>query len=196
MRTKLRIIALIMVLAVLLVPLTTYASGHGPWGHVPSGPCPDDPKLSKDCVKPAPPFYVVINRSTELLKERPGTGCQPFILDHPKIDNCVDEADSIDLEAEVCKPMLDKWVANKDGSNPYLYEMCCDCAQPNGTWLFRLREWQPDGDCPIIQGWTRGLPPGTGIDLPTPLVVGGLAFLGVGLVSVGLVVRRRSMRLV
>jgi hypothetical protein len=191
MRSKLRIFALIMVLAMLLVPLTTYASGHG---H--SGPCPDDPYLSKKCDKPAPPFYVVINRSTNLLHKRPGTGCQPFILKHPEIRNCILDGDNIDLEAEVCKPMSYKWVANADGSNPFLYEMCCDCATKDGYWLFRLREWKQNGECPVIQDWTRGLPPGTGIDLPAPVVVGGLAFMGVSLVSVGLVVRRRSMRLV
>jgi hypothetical protein len=191
MRTKLRIFALIMVLAMLLIPLTAYASGHGHWG-----PCPDDPKLSKTCDKPPPPFYVVTNRSTTLLHKRPGSGCQPFILDHPEVRNCLLDGDKVDVEAEVCKPMSYKWVANEDGSNPILYEMCCDCATKDGYWLFRLREWKANGECPIVQDWTRGLPPGTGIDLPAPVVVGGLAFLGVGLVSAGLVVRRRSVQLV
>lgn len=185
MRFTWRITALVVLFVVLLVPLTAYASG---------GKCPDDPELSKDCDPEAPPFYVVINRSVELLDERPGTGCQPWILNHPEITDCM--ISEIDLEDEVCTPMLPKRVAI-NGSDPILYEMCCDCGTEEGTWMFRVREWHDDGTCPLVEGneeWIEGLPPGTGIDLPAPVIIGGLAVLGAALVATGLVVRRRSLK--
>jgi hypothetical protein len=190
MRGTLRIFALILVLLALLIPMATFASG---------GPCPDDPELSKDCDAEPPPFYVVVNRAEEHLDDRPGTGCQPFILDHPDCDDCLTDAAcaAIDVEAEVCGPMLHKRV-EEGGVDPILYEMCCDCGtDPAGSWLFRVRIWESDGDCPIDPlnpDWIEGLPPGTGIELPAPLVVGGLAILGVGLVASGVLVRRRSAR--
>lgn len=185
MRFIWRITALILLLVVLVVPLTAYAC---------DGKCPDDPELSKDCDPKAPPYYVVINRSVELLYERPGTGCQPWILKHPGITDCMAEGGSIDLEAEVCTPMLSERVPS-NGFDPILYEMCCDCGTPQGTWMFQVREWHDDGTCPVTQQWTEGLPPGTGIDLPAPVIVGGLAVLGVALVATGMVVRRRSLKL-
>jgi hypothetical protein len=187
MRFTWRIAALTLLLFALVVPLTAYAS---------DGKCPDDLELSKDCDPEAPPFYVVINRSVELLDERPGTGCQPWILNHPEITDCMAEGDTVDIEAEVCGPMLAERVT-VDGFDPVIYEMCCDCGTAEGTWMFRVREWQDDGTCPLstdVEGWVEGLPPGTGIDLPTPLIVGGLAVLGAALVATGLVVRRRSLK--
>lgn len=188
MRFTLRGTALILLLVILVVPLTAYASG---------GKCPDDPELSKDCDPQAPPYYVVINRSVELLDERPGTGCQPWILDHPEITDCIAEGSTIDLYEEVCLPMLSERVPS-DGMDPILYEMCCDCGTEEGTFMFRVREWHDDGTCPFVEGneqWIEGLPPGTGIDLPAPLIVGGLALLGVALVATGVVLRRRSLKL-
>lgn len=186
MRFTWRITALILLLVVMVVPLTAYAS---------DGKCPDDPELSKDCDPEAPPFYVVINRSVELLTERPGTGCQPWILNHPEIEDCAADGDTIDIEAEVCTPMLSERVTS-DGFDPIIYEMCCDCGTAEGTWMFRVREWRDDGTCPLgtDQGWVEGLPPGTGIELPAPVIIGGLAVLGVALVAMGMVVRRRSLK--
>jgi hypothetical protein len=43
--------------------------------------------------------------------------------------------------------------------------------------------------------WEEGLPPDTGIDLPAPIIVGGLALLGAALLAVGTVMRRRAPRL-
>lgn len=192
MRSTLRIAALIVVLLALIVPLTSYASG---------GQCPDDPVASANCNKTAPPYYVVINRSEQHLTDRPGTGCQPWILKHPECCNCSsNECCSINIEAEVCGPMLAKRVPNADGSNPLIYEMCCDCAGPDGTWKFRIREWRADGTCPVTQPqgdcqWIDRLPPGTGIDLPPWLIVGGLALLGAVLLGAGVLVRRRTVRL-
>lgn len=185
MRFTWRLTALILLIALMVVPLTASASG---------GKCPDDPELSKDCDAKAPPYYVVINRSVQLLDERPGTGCQPWILDHPEITDCMAQAGTIDIEAEVCMPMLSERVTI-NGFDPILYEMCCDCGTPEGVWLFQVREWRDDGTCPITQQWGPGLPPGTGIDLPAPVIIGGLAVLGVALVATGMVVRRRSPKL-
>jgi hypothetical protein len=190
MRFTWRITALILLVVVLVVPLAAYASSDGK--------CPDDPELSEDCDAQAPPFYVVINRSVELLDERPGTGCQPWILNHPEIEDCMSGAPTIDIEAEVCTPMLSERVTS-DGFDPVLYEMCCDCGTAEGTWMFRVREWHADGTCPLTapldnEGWVDGLPPGTGIELPAPVIVGGLAVLGIALVATGVVVRRRSLK--
>jgi hypothetical protein len=187
MRSTLRIAALILVLVALLLPLATYASG---------GPCADDPVASANCVADAPPYYVVINRSAEYLyPDRPGSGCQPIILKHPDCLDCYSaECTAIDVEAEACALLP----APAAGDTQIVYEMCCACAtNPDGEWLFRIRELQPDGTCPVTQpreGWLEGLPPGTGIDLPVPVIVGALVVLGAGLLAAGVLVRRRTLR--
>jgi hypothetical protein len=186
MRPTLRIAALLLVLLALLVPLVTYAS---------DGPCPDDPVLSKDCVSTAPPFYVVTNRSFEDL-DRPGTGCQPIILNNPDLECC--EESPPELEDVVCPMLADEVMWVDPDQTEIVYEMCCDCStDPDGEWRFRIRLLSEDGTCPIDpdnEGCYDGLPPGTGIDLPAPVIVGGLAVVGLGLLTTGALVRRRSAR--
>jgi hypothetical protein len=191
MRSTLRVLALILVLLALVVPLTTFASG---------GPCPDDPVASKNCDTEAPPFYVVINRSFEDLT-RPGTGCQPIILNNPDCTECCGQSDacaaaSNQLVTDVCPMLADKVQWTADGQTEIVYEMCCNCA--TDTWRYRVRLLHQDGTCPIDpqnESCYEGLPPGTGVDLPVPLIVGGLALVGAGLLSVGIVLRRRTVRL-
>jgi hypothetical protein len=191
MRSALRIAALILVLLVLLVPVAAFAQDV---------PCPDDPVLSADCNQEAPPYYVVINRDVELLyPDRPGTGCQPIILNHPECADC-GAAECADAEAEVEDVVCPSLPAPPAGEVHVVYEMCCACAvNPDGDWVFRIRLLDDTGACPIDPDnpdWIEGLPPGTGIDLPAPVIVGGLAVLGVGLLAVGVVVRRRTVRVV
>jgi hypothetical protein len=71
--------------------------------------------------------------------------------------------------------------------------MCCNCpaADPDGVWLYREYELDGLGGCKMVEDWSEGLPPGTGIDLPAPLIVGGLAALGAICLGAGLVIRRR-----
>ena len=192
MRSTLRIAALLLVLTALLMPMTGLAS---------QGKCPDDPNVP--CVSETPPFYVVINRSFEDLN-RTGSGCQPIILNHPNCVDCCGEsrecADAnFDVESRVC-PMLARrvnWVS--EGQTEILYQMCCNCTDDGtGAWRFRIRELRSDGSCRISEqnpGCYEDLPPGTGIDLPAPLIIGGLATMGVALLATGMVVRRRSSRL-
>jgi hypothetical protein len=194
MRSTLRVLALILVLLALLAPFTALAS---------NGPCPDDPVASQNCDTEAPPFYVVINRSFEDLT-RPGTGCQPIILNNPDCTDCCGDdaacaAASNQVVTDVCPLLVDRVEWTNLDQTEIVYEMCCDCAaDPAGTWNYRIRLLHQDGTCPIDpanQGCYEGLPPGTGIDLPAPVIIGGLAVIGAGLVGVGLVLRRRSMRL-
>ena len=77
-----------------------------------------------------------------------------------------------------------------------VYQMCCASpAQCEGKWQYYIRELQPNGTCPIDSPPNDRcfdcLPPGTGIDLPAPVIVGGLASLGIGLLAAGLILRRR-----
>jgi hypothetical protein len=182
MRPILRITALILVLLALLVPLVTYARQVCPGG------CPDDPVGSANCNNTAPPWYVVINREVAAL-DRPGTGCQPIILSHPECTTCTGaDCSTIDIQAEVCQNLP---AANGD----ILYALCCNCASdPAGSFMFRVYTLDGAGGCQLTQDWTTGLPPGTGIDLPAPVIIGGLAVLGLALVGVGMVVRRRTLR--
>jgi hypothetical protein len=192
MRSTLRISALVLLLFLLLVPLAVQASG----------PCPDDPEAFKDCNPEAPPFYVVINRSFQDL-DRAGTGCQPIILENPDCEDCCGEDEDCmlaeaDLEQNVC-PMLAEEVDWMDqGQTEVVYQMCCDCSESDeGAWTYRLRLLQEDGTCPIDPdnpGCYEGLPPGTGIDLPAPVIVAGLALIGAVLVAGGLVMHRRSLQ--
>ncbi len=192
MRSILRMMGLVFVLLALVIPLTSYAS---------DGPCPDDPAASQNCDPKVPPFYVVINRTEQHLTDRTGSGCQPWILKHPECTICTQDqvgqqCGGISVETEICGPMLSKRVAD-NGKDPILYEMCCDCTNPAGTWMFRVREWKADGTCPITQpdeGWLKGLPPGTGIDLPAPLIIGGFVVIGAGLLVAAVLVRRRAAR--
>lgn len=184
MRTIVRSAAIVVLLVALLVPLVSYAG---------KGPCPDDPVASKNCATEAPPYYVVINRSAEhLYPERPGTGCQPIVLKHPECTDCTTpECDAIDIQAEVCKDL-------PAAAGDTLYVMCCNCpsADPEGAWKYRTYELDGAGACKMVEDWTDGLPPRTGIDLPAPVIVGGLAALGAGLLAAGMVLRRRTVKVV
>lgn len=165
--------------------------------------CPDDPVLSQQCKPTAPPFYVVTNREFEDLS-RPGTGCQPIILKHPGCKDCCNTQDAAcrdaekDLEMRVCPLLASRVDWSKSTGTEVVYQMCCtsptECA---GKWYFRMRLLKPNGTCPIDpnnNGCYECLPPGTGIDLPTPLIVGGLAVIGAALVAAGLLVRRRTLK--
>jgi hypothetical protein len=185
MRSILRVSALILVLLALMMPLVAYAQV----------PCPDDPTV--DCYPEAPPYFVVTNREEVHLADRPGTGCQPFILDHSDCVDCTNGSDpacsAIDINAEVCEAVM----APRGLEAGEVYEMCCNCvSDPTGDWVYRV--WDFDGStCTLAsEGWQRGLPLGTGIDLPAPLIIGGAVVLGAGLLAAGLLVRRRSMQTV
>jgi hypothetical protein len=192
MRSTLRIAALILVALVLLLPLATYAS---------NGPCPDDPVLSKDCLAETPPFYVVINRTFEDLT-RPGSGCQPIILQHPDCKDCCGEnrecaAARNDLQNTVCPLLAQRVTWTQQDQTEVVYEMCCNCvANPAGDWVFTIHRLHQDGTCPVDPEnvCIPGLPPRTGIDLPAPVIIGGLVVLGAGLLAAAVLVRRRTMR--
>lgn len=197
MRFTWRMTALILLLVILVVPLTAYASG---------GKCPDDPVASKNCNPCTPPYYVVINRDFEDLN-RDGSGCQPFILKHPECKDCCTsngwtpdcQAAITDVETRVCPLVASRvdW-ATQPTKTVVLYVMCCDaCAGPNGDWKFSIYNVDSSGNCTVDPQnvCIPGLPPRTGIDLPAPLIVGGLAVLGAALVATGVVVRRRSFKL-
>jgi hypothetical protein len=193
MRSLIRIVLLAAILVVLLVPLAAQASG----------PCPDDPVLSKECVPDAPPFYVVVNRSFEDLN-RTGSGCQPIILGYSDCKDCCGDTEvcitavSMDMRTRVCPLLAERVEWTDPDQTEIVYEMCCDCAtSAAGIWKYRIRLLYEDGSCPIDpdnDGCYEGLPPGTGIDLPAPLIIGGLAVLGAGLLAAGLMVRRRTLR--
>jgi len=62
--------------------------------------------------------------------------------------------------------------------------------------MYRIWTLDGTGGCTVsTEGWITGLPPGTGIDLPAPVIIGGLVVLGLALISVGMVMRRRRVRL-
>ena len=181
MRSILRVSALILVLLALMMPLVAYAQV----------PCPDDPTV--ECYPDAPPYFVVTNRDEEHLTDRPGTGCQPFILANPDCEDCATDAAclAIDINADVCEAVM----APRGLEAGEVFEMCCNCvSDPTGDWVYRV--WDFDGStCTLVsESWQRGLPLGTGIDLPAPLIIGGAMLLGGGLLAAGLLVRRRSLQ--
>jgi hypothetical protein len=195
MRSVLRGTLLILVLLALLAPLTSFASG---------GPCPDDLEAAKNCAPDTPPFYVVANRTFDRLGPQYGTGCQPWILKNPDCKDCTDgsaacELAAADVEMTICGYEMPNAGAQE---GDLLYEMCCDCGDNSkGVWMYRERYLSYDKErqaweCPEYGRWTEGLPPDTGINLPAPFIVGGLAIAGVALVGTGLVVRRRTAKMV
>lgn len=179
MRSTLRIVALIVVLLVLLVPLGTYAAE----------PCPDDPTGTANCLDTAPPYFVVLNRSVEIF-DRPGTGCQPIILEHAECQDCTaPECTDIDIADEVCQYL-------PASAGDQLFVLCCNCAvDPAGDWMYAEYELDGAGGCTMVsEGMVEGLPPGTGIDLPAPIIVGALVLAAAVLVGAGLMVRRRALQ--
>lgn len=165
--------------------------------------CPDDPQLSKTCNSTAPPFYVVMNRQFEDLS-RAGTGCQPIILKHPGCNDCCDlqdpacQAAEKDLQTRVCPVLASRVDWSQSTGTEVVYQMCCGSSLAcDGKWFFRMRLLQPNGTCPIDpnnSGCYNCLPPGTGIDLPAPFIVGALAALGILLLAAAWVLRRRSLK--
>jgi len=173
---------LILVLLALVLPLAAYAQV----------PCPDDPTV--ECWPDTPPYFVVTNRAVAQITDRPGSGCQPFILEHPLCLDCTDPTDPncsvIDVNVEVCQGiMLPRALPAGD-----LYEMCCNCAvDPAGDWVYRVWDYDGTTGCTLVsQVWEDGLPPGTGIDLPTPVIIGGAVLLAAVLLGAGVLLRRRS----
>ncbi len=166
--------------------------------------CPDDPELSKDCNPSAPPFYVVVNRQFEDLS-RAGTGCQPIILKHPDCEDCCNLQDPAclaaeeDLQTRVCPVLASRVDWSKSTGTEVVYQMCCGSSDVcDGKWFFRIRLLQKDGTCPIDpnnSGCYDCLPPGTGIDLPAPFIIGGLAAIGVVLLAAAWVLRRRAPKI-
>jgi len=54
--------------------------------------------------------------------------------------------------------------------------------------------WYSDTDCRVTSTVDYvGYPPSTGVDLPTPYIVGAVAVVGAGLLAVGLVIRRKRV---
>jgi hypothetical protein len=165
--------------------------------------CPDDPELSKDCYPTAPPFYVVMNRQFEDLT-RAGTGCQPIILNHPDCEDCCNlqdpacQAAEDDLQTRACPVLASRVDWSNSTGTEIVYQMCCgSSAACEGKWFYRIRLLQEDGTCPIDpdnSGCYDCLPPGTGIDLPAPFIIGGLAAIGAALLAAGVVVRRRELK--
>lgn len=195
MRSIPKIFALVLVLLVLLVPLVAQAK---------SGPCPDDPVASKTCAKTAPPYYVVSNRTFERLGPAYGTGCQPWILQNPNCKDCAGggaecHAAEIDVEQIICGFEMPQAGAQ---AGDVLYEMCCNCPSndPAGTWMYRERTLQQNPttgawECPNPGPWQPGLPPDTGIDLPAPVIIGGMGLIGIALLATGMLARRRLLRI-
>jgi len=186
-----RIAALMLVFLLLLAPVAAQANG----------PCPDDPELSADCLAEGPPFFVVVNRDFEDL-DRAGTGCQPIILNHPDLEDCcAEDGDAYeavvdDLVEVVCPLLADKVDWDEQTEPVDVFAMCCDCAtDAEGVWKYRTLALYEDGSCELSdEECNDGLPPGTGIDLPAPLIVAGLALLGAVLVGGGALLRRRAPR--
>jgi len=197
MRSTVRYAVLLAILLALLAPVAVSADGSCPGsdpcvGTSTTGPCPDDPEASAECDQATPPYYIVINRNITCAN-RTGTGCAPFILQHPECKDCRSpECANIDVEQEVCRTQLVGQVPR--GQTEVVYEMCC-AGEAGNSWLFRLRLLDSEGNCPVDpqnEGWLEGLPPGTGVKLPAPAIVGGLSILGAGFLATGLVVRRRN----
>jgi hypothetical protein len=113
---------------------------------------------------------------------------------NPDCVDCMSTTDGfcsvIDVDTDVCQAVM----AAQAMPVGDVYEMCCNCiADPTGDWVYRIRYF--DGtSCPEYGEWLTGLPPGTGIDLPVPLIIAGAALLGGGLLAAGLLVRRRSLQ--
>ena len=132
---------------------------------------------------------MVLNRSVEIF-QRPGTGCQPIILKHPECEDCNSPpCTSIDIEDEVCQYL-------PAAAGDALFVLCCNCAtNPAGDWMYAEYELDGTGGCTMVSnGFKLGLPPGTGIDLPAPIIIAALVLAAAVLVAAGLMVRRRMVQ--
>jgi hypothetical protein len=149
-------------------------------------PCPAGPELSTECDPQPPPYYVVVNGKQDCLS-RTGSGCSPFILGHPECTDCA--TCNADVQSELCEPYLTGVVP--EGQTEVVYEIC----QTGAGWRCRVRNLDSMGNCPIDDAnpnWGTCQPPVTGINLPAPVIVGGLSILGAMFLAAGLVIRRRK----
>lgn len=60
------------------------------------------------------------------------------------------------------------------------------------SYRYHVVTWYSVDDCRITASYDyAGYPPSTGLEIGTPFIVGGVALLGAGLVTAGLLIRRR-----
>lgn len=98
--------------------------------------------------------------------------------------------------------LADPWACSDDTQ---LDEVVNDqiCAIYNGGDLYQIFPssyrylvvtYYSSVDCRVTATYDyAGYPPSTGVDIPTPYLVGGAALVGVGLVAVGFYFRRRKL---
>ena len=149
-------------------------------------PCSQGPAPAKDCDPEPPPYYVVVN-SQQTCTNRNGSGCSPLVLGHPECTDCA--TCNVDVQSDVCEPYLTGVVS--EGRTEVVYEMC----QTGAGWRCRIRNFYSVGNCPIDDAnpnWGTCKPEATGINLPAPVIVGGLSILGALFLAAGLVIRRRT----
>ena len=96
----------------------------------------------------------------------------------------------------------DPWACSDDTQlNSVIDDQICDIY--NGGYLYQIFPssysyheitWYSASDCRITSTANyAGYPPGTGVDLPAPYIIGAVAVVGAGLLAVGLVIRRKRI---
>lgn len=64
------------------------------------------------------------------------------------------------------------------------------------SYRYHVITYYSSADCRVTSTFDyAGFPPSTGVDVPTPYIVGGVALLGAGLVAAGIILRRRQTAL-
>ena len=82
--------------------------------------------------------------------------------------------------------VINDYICDTHGGG-YLYQIFPD------SYRYHVITWYSDVDCRVTATTDyAGYPPSTGVDLPIPLVVGGIAVLGAGLGTAGILLRRKK----
>ena len=69
----------------------------------------------------------------------------------------------------------------------YLYQVYPD------SYRYHIVTWYSVDDCRVTSTTDyAGIPPYTGVDVPTPYIIGAVALVGAGLLAVGMVLRRKK----
>jgi hypothetical protein len=81
--------------------------------------------------------------------------------------------------------VINDYICDTHGGG-YLYQIFTD------SYRYHVVTWYSAADCRVTSTTDyAGYPPSTGVDLPTPMIVGGVAVLGAGLVAAGILLRRK-----
>jgi len=98
--------------------------------------------------------------------------------------------------------LTDPWACSDDTQlDSVINDQICDIYNGGdlyqifpSSYRYHVVTYYSSVDCRVTATYDyAGYPPSTGVEVPTPIIVGGVALVGAGLVAAGLLIRRRKL---